>query len=285
MASIYPELQAIREAVYGEEVRGSIIGALEAMNTQAAAAQMWATGEDDPTDEPGPENNAKYYADVLNGMKGDLENLLADYYYDPIKITSLSASPATIEVAGSGDTDVGISFSLNKEPTTLTIASSGTSETLTPEDSGTYVADDVPITAIGTKTWTLTATDDGAGTIPAQSVSGSVTLSVLNRFYYGVAAAGTVDNTFIKGLSDKPLSNSRARIFTKNVGTNMYVWYIYPARLGLCKFEIDDGFEGGFDKLADVEFQNDSYYTETYHVYRSTNHSLGNNVKVAVKEA
>lgn len=62
MADIQDKLDAIRAAVNGEEVRGTIADALDAMNTQAAAAQEWATGADDPTAEPGPENNAAYYA-------------------------------------------------------------------------------------------------------------------------------------------------------------------------------------------------------------------------------
>lgn len=63
MADIQDKLDTIRAAVNGEEVRGTIADALEAMNTQAAAAQEWATGEDDPTAEPGPENSSKYYAE------------------------------------------------------------------------------------------------------------------------------------------------------------------------------------------------------------------------------
>lgn len=62
MADITNEIQKIGQAVYGEEVRGAIMDALEAMNEQAAAAQEWATGADDPTAEPGETNNAAYYA-------------------------------------------------------------------------------------------------------------------------------------------------------------------------------------------------------------------------------
>lgn len=72
MASIDSELQAIREAVYGEEVRGSIIDALEAMNEQASKAQEWATGVEDPTDEPSETNNAKYYAEQAASSAGTL---------------------------------------------------------------------------------------------------------------------------------------------------------------------------------------------------------------------
>ena len=63
MADIGNDIDAIRAAKVGEQVREEIADALEKMNEQAAAAQEWATGEDDPTAEPGEENNAKYYAD------------------------------------------------------------------------------------------------------------------------------------------------------------------------------------------------------------------------------
>lgn len=62
MADIGNEIDAIRAAVIGEQVREDIAVALEKMNEQAAAAQEWATGQDDPTAEPGPENNAAHYA-------------------------------------------------------------------------------------------------------------------------------------------------------------------------------------------------------------------------------
>ena len=63
MADIGNEIDAIRAAKVGEQVRGDIANALEKMNEQAAAAQEWATGEDDPTAEPSATNNAKFYAE------------------------------------------------------------------------------------------------------------------------------------------------------------------------------------------------------------------------------
>lgn len=61
MADISTELQAIQEAVYGEQVRGAIVDALEAMNENAEAAEAWATGGSGGT--AGAQNNAKYYAE------------------------------------------------------------------------------------------------------------------------------------------------------------------------------------------------------------------------------
>lgn len=61
MADISTELRAISEAVYGEQVRGAIVDALEAMNENAEAAEAWATGGSGGT--AGAQNNAKYYAE------------------------------------------------------------------------------------------------------------------------------------------------------------------------------------------------------------------------------
>ena len=62
MADITTDINKIKEAVYGEEVRGSIVGALLAMNEQAEEAEEWATGNESGGT-PSPTNNAKYYAE------------------------------------------------------------------------------------------------------------------------------------------------------------------------------------------------------------------------------
>lgn len=69
MANIQPDIDKIAEAIYGEEVRRSIVHALTNMNIQAAAAQVWATGSDVNPDDPSyispsAENSAKGYAEA-----------------------------------------------------------------------------------------------------------------------------------------------------------------------------------------------------------------------------
>ena len=64
MADITNETNAIANAIYGEQVRGAIIDALEAMNGQAEVAEAWATGGSGGT--PSATNNAKYYSDHAN---------------------------------------------------------------------------------------------------------------------------------------------------------------------------------------------------------------------------
>lgn len=77
MADITNEIQKIGQAVYGEEVRGAIMDALEAMNTETIAAEEWATGGTGGT--PGPDNNAKYYADAAEAAQAAVAGLPAGY--------------------------------------------------------------------------------------------------------------------------------------------------------------------------------------------------------------
>jgi len=62
MADISTEIAAIGSAVYGKDVRGAIVDALEAMNGQAEAAEAWATGGES-SDPASSTNNAKYYSE------------------------------------------------------------------------------------------------------------------------------------------------------------------------------------------------------------------------------
>lgn len=93
MADIQDKLDAIRAAVNGEEVRGTIADALEAMNEQAAAAQEWATGQDDPTAEPGPTNNAEYWAEQAAAQAeaaADLAGYMGEYFANVLLVLKSS---------------------------------------------------------------------------------------------------------------------------------------------------------------------------------------------------
>lgn len=61
MADIGNEIDAIRAALVGEQVREDIAVALEKMNEQAESAEAWATGGEGGT--AAADNNAKYYAE------------------------------------------------------------------------------------------------------------------------------------------------------------------------------------------------------------------------------
>lgn len=124
MADITNEIQKIGQAVYGEEVRGAIMDALEAMNEQAAAAQEWATGQDDPTAEPGPENNASYYAAQAAAAVAAIPQ---DYSTMTKKVTSLE----TLTVANHMDvfrpsnrTAAGLTWTVNADGSITVVGTS-----------------------------------------------------------------------------------------------------------------------------------------------------------------
>lgn len=209
--------------------------------------------------------------DISYGNYGyeNVGTALDSLLYKAIAINSFTHNAGTKEM-GSTVTDVTFTWSTNKTPTTLTLDGkeldvSATTTTL----SG--------LTITSNKTYTLKATDEKEA-----SATKSTTISFLNGVYTGVGAvdASGVDSAFILGLS-KALASSKNKTFTANAGANQYIYYAYPARFGSATFFVG-GFEGGFDLLATVDFTNASGYTESYYVYRSSNHSLGS-TEVTVK--
>ena len=123
-----------------------------------------------------------------------------------------------------------------------------------------------------TTTLSLTASD-GKG-----SCSKSITFTYANRIFYGVSSTSTYNTALLKSLSNT-LSNSKARSFTVNAGSNQYIFYAVPTRLGGCKFAVH-GFEGGFEKVATISYTNSQSYTESYDIYKSDNPNLGNTTVV-----
>lgn len=119
------------------------------------------------------------------------------------------------------------------------------------------------------KTFTLEATST-AGQIKNKSVS----LTFLNGVYYGKSSRMTYDGVLISSLT-KVLSDSRSRTITVNAGSGEYIYYCVPERLGDCKFKVG-GFDGGFSKVATIDFTNNSNYTERYAIWKSDNENLGN---------
>ena len=123
-----------------------------------------------------------------------------------------------------------------------------------------------------TTTLSLTASDG------KNSCSKSITFTYANRIFYGVSSTSTYNTALLKSLSNT-LSNSKARSFTVNAGSNQYIFYAVPNRLGGCKFAVN-GFEGGFEKVATISYTNSQSYTESYDIYKSDNPSLGNTTVV-----
>jgi hypothetical protein len=213
------------------------------------------------------ETDEKTLVGAINEVAGDvatLESQVADLLYKPISITSFGHNKSILE-RGVTVSDVTLSWSTNKTPTSLTLdgsAVSGTSKAI----SG------LSITWNNNKTWSLVATDERGAT-----ATKSTTLTFQNGVYYGVSTAPeTYTSNFIQTLT-KQLSGSKVSPITVNAGTGQYIYYCLPTRLGECTFSVG-GFTGGFSKVATIEFTNASGYSENYYIYKSDKANLGSTV-------
>lgn len=120
-----------------------------------------------------------------------------------------------------------------------------------------------------TTTYTLAATSNSD-----VKKSKSATITFANGVYYGKSTTSTYDSALINSLT-KQLSNSKGRTITVNAGAGEYIFYCIPSRLGACSFNVG-GFDGGFSKVATIEFTNSDNYAEKYDIYKSDNANLGN---------
>lgn len=118
------------------------------------------------------------------------------------------------------------------------------------------------------------------GYLESGQVSKSSTLEFCNGIYYGKSSSTIYDDDLVKSLTKK-LSNSKSRNLTVNAGKGEYIYYCLPSRLGEPTFVVG-GFEGGFDRVAVIDFTNNSNFTEPYYIYRSAHPNLGN-TEITVK--
>lgn len=199
---------------------------------------------------------------------------IADLKYVPIAINTFTANPASAE-KGSAVHNITFAYALNKVPTSLKF----NDEELTPAKSGEKAISMTNITA--NTTWTLEAKDNGSANNSPKTVTKNVTLTFMNKAYWGVGAIPeTLNSAFILGLANSVLTTAKGRTMTVNAGSGQYVWYALPSSLGNVSFKVG-GFDGGFEPAQKIQFKNASGFTEEYNVYRSTNASLGQTTIVA----
>ncbi|MBP5433487.1 hypothetical protein [Ruminococcus sp.] len=195
---------------------------------------------------------------VIKGQIIDILRRLDALEYKAINIQSFVASPATIE-RGSNAT-VNLTWSLNKEAITQTINGSAVQGT------------SMQVTGISETTSFRLEVSDG----DTQATKTAI-VTAANQIYYGAAADFSIVTSLTKVLSD-----NKKRTITVNAGAGQYIIYAYPARLGNVSFWVDN-FEGGFEPAVEQSITNESGYTETYKLYRSTNANLGETT-VEIKE-
>lgn len=202
-----------------------------------------------------------------NGLRHALEYINANFVtqdefnYKPIAINSFTNNKNTQEM-GTTITDVVLNWTLNKKAKTLTldgtnVSATDTSKTLTGQNITTN------------KTFTLRAVDEKDA-----STTKTTAITFLNGVYWGAKAVpSTYDSAFVLTLT-KGLQANKNKTFTATAGENEYLFYAVPARYGAVNFNVG-GFDGGFTKVATIEFTNASGYTENYDIYKSDNANLG----------
>lgn len=187
--------------------------------------------------------------------------------YKTMAINSFTNNVNTVE-KGRTITDVTLTWSANKVPTTLTLDGSAIDASATSK----------ALTGLGLqtdKTWTLKAVD--ARNASAQKLTG---VYFRNGRYWGVGDvdASGVNDAFVQGLT-KELASNNTKTFTVTAGVGKYIYYAHPASFGTPVFNVG-GFEGGFDLIKTFDYTNASGFKESYKVWKSTNANLGNTTVV-----
>lgn len=207
--------------------------------------------------------------------------------YTAMAITSLSLNKASVQEIGTAVTGFDAAWVLNKTPKEQTITVTGAGDATIIADvnvrSTTALTGDAAdawneIKAKTKSTGTLTVSIHVKDTRDAEETK-TASIQWLNGVYTGAAAIpATINSAFIRTLT-KSLQGSKAKTFTVNAATGAYIWYACPARYGTPAFNVG-GFDGGFSKVATVDYTNPSNYTESYQVWRSDNAGLGSTTVV-----
>lgn len=201
----------------------------------------------------------------INGLELDeihaqIENLTN--IVSPFTVSNFTANPSTVEM---GDVrDITLAWSYSREIASQSLNGSNIDKTLRSTVKN-GISNSTSFTIKGVTPNNLTA-------------SKSVNVNFLNGVYYGVSSSSSYDNNLVSSLT-KTLSNTRGRTITVNCGSGQHIFYCLPSRLGACSFSVG-GFDGGFDKVATINFRNSFGYSENYDIYKSSNSGLGNTTVV-----
>lgn len=204
-----------------------------------------------------------------------LTEIIDQLLYVALEVEFFTATQLNYE-KGQTLTQVQLSWEYNKAVVSQSITGTGvTPPSLLVTDRAKLVA----LANITTNTViTLTADDvSGDGNDP---ITQALTLSFLNKLYYGKAVAGTINNAFVLALPSNELKATRQKSFSVSTVAGEYIWFASPVAYGLPSFKAN-GFDGGFDLVSTLSFTNASGHTEDYYIFRSTNDNLGlTNVEV-----
>ena len=194
-----------------------------------------------------------------------VQQAIDDLNYKAISISSLTCSVGTQEI-GATVTEATISWKLSKAAKNATLNNEAVETAVT----GSKTFTDLEVKA--NTTYTLAVTDDRDA-----KASKSVTISFLNRVYWGKSSETNGDNVnseFVLGLSDSALAGNFVRDITFNAAAGEYLYYAIPTSMGTPHFW-SGGFEGGVSAVKTFNHTNASGATASYTVYRTDNAGLG----------
>lgn len=204
----------------------------------------------------------------VTNVAGSLDQLITDFatLNEAIDLTikSYTMSGSALEVVkGTTIAAEALTFSwtVNKPLTAITFDGASLAT------SATSAKNSAPVTA--TKTFTLNITSG------SQTASKSITVNFRDRVYYGSAATGTYDSSFVLGLSNNTLKSSYSGSYPITVATNQYGFIAFPSAINApstCKiggFDTEMVLAGTFDVVVNAN------NTTEYKLYRTANHSLG----------
>lgn len=189
-------------------------------------------------------------------VKTALDGIIAKIYYVNPSVTSFTVTPSTTTYEkGNSVASLAFAWTYNKDISTQSLT-----------DCEIELADrtagySTPLTS--TKTFTLSASD---GT---SSASKSITISFMDKLYYGVASlAETYDSDYILALpSSKFASNYKGTYsFEAMTGGKKFV-IAFPSSWGVLKTINVSGFDVEFTKATEIAFTNASGYESNYSIY------------------
>lgn len=209
--------------------------------------------------------------------------------YKAIAVNSLTLNKDAVYEIGTAVTGLDAAWVLNKPAAEQTITVPEYAVTI--ENIGADVRSTTGLTGNAATQWNGVKTQEKtSGTLAVvltvkddRGAAASKTASIqwFNGVYTGAAEApATIDSAFILTLT-KSLQGGKGKTFTVNAATGAYIWYACPVSYGTPNFNVG-GFDGGFSKVATLDYTNAVGYTEEYQVWRSDNAGLGSTtVKVS----
>lgn len=179
--------------------------------------------------------------------------------YTPLTL-SASVSPSSAEKGSTVD-KVTLSWRTNKTAASVSVDGQAVDPTASQVSFDSQNITD-------NKTYTVVASDARC------EVAATAQIKFYNGVYYGTKPAPQgLDSVFVQTLF-KTLRGDAKMTFSVDAPNGAYIWLACPSGYSVSNFNVG-GFDGGFGKVATLDYTNPSGCTESYQVWRSDNTGLG----------